>query len=141
MWNLDSTVDRDVPCASVSACYRELPGGIRVPCDSAARSPACTGVIPAGQPHYHRDWGSLEESPDTRRYCRHCVREMNDRCSANKGPILVRVELTYSDGSVAYLEGDAADDWDRVESGASVMAGIHGFQGKSLPWQRRSTRA
>ena len=138
MWDLDDVLDRDVPCASVTACYRELPNGDRVYCDSAARSKNCTGTVPAGEPHYHlhRGWKGPDENADAGRYCRHCVREMNDRCHADEGPLLVRVALTYSDGSVSSLEGDAADDWNRSMQGASFMAGIHGYQGKKLPWHR-----
>lgn len=142
MWDLDSTLNRDAPCASVDACYHELPDGTRAPLDSAARSKECTGTVPAGQSHYHmhRGWAGPEQNPDAGRYCRHCVREMNDRCHTDEGPILVRVELTYSDGSTSYLEGDAADDWNRSTQSVAFVAGVHGCQGKALPWQRRGEK-
>lgn len=135
MWTFNATLDHDVPCASVGACYQELPGGIRKPLDSAARSKDCTGIIPAGQAHYHRHagWEDLKEEA-AYRYCRFCVRGMNDRC-ASEGPILVRVELTYSNGVVRYLEDEAAEDWGHQANGAAVMAWAHGCEGRALPWK------
>lgn len=48
---------------------------------------------------------------------------------------LVRVELTYEDGSRAALEGEAAQEWERGASACIQTAWTRGVRMPELPWQ------
>mgnify|MGYP001612308784 FL=1 len=39
---------------------------------------------------------------------------------------LTKVELTYSDGSIDWLEGQDAEEWLTIVNGAFMMDAIHG---------------
>ncbi len=132
MWTFNSTTDHEVSCSSVGCIQKRLADGSWVPADSAARSKDCTGVIPAGQPHY-----LSEHQVPPARWCQFCVREMNDKCGASSAnePILVEVALAYSDGTIRFLDGEAADDWGRQCGATDMVAWAHGITREPLPWK------
>lgn len=113
------------------------------PCYNFARGKAdeCTGVIPAGQPHSCWIGASLDivkGEPDhplnTPRTCVHCVRAMNWKVYEN-AKLLVKVELTFSDGSKRVLEGEDALIWDEAAASTSVNAWVHGQEFPKLSWK------
>lgn len=143
MWTFNATLDHEVPCASVGRLQSEAFDGTTGPHDNLARSKDCTGVIPAFQKHYDEYLGIPEDlrlnGPNGDRYCQFCVREMNDHISdPNDKPILVRVELTFSDGTIKYLEDEAADDWSRKINAGMANAWVHGNRANIAKWKERS---
>ena len=101
-----------------------------IPCyfaDRPGRTPECTGTIPTGQP-CHSIGADL--------ICIHCVRFINGKERGDKS-ILVRVELRFSDGTVRWLEGDDADDWDNACTTQGSLAFVHGQAFPRLNWQER----
>lgn len=119
MKKFNAKLNHDIPCASSKGAPWSNIG-----------SPECEVTIKAGTPHYH--WESMVE--DTR-FCRSCVREQNWKYRNTKLSILVRVELTYHDGSKRVLEDDAAHDWESEVSGMSAIAAVHGSEAPTIMWR------
>lgn len=132
MWNFNDKLGHDVICHASEA------GGAHI------RAPECIGLILAGDPHYNWRGASLglpglsdDDPRNAVRYCRSCVRRMNwSTTYERKDKILVKVELTYHDGSKSVLDGEAADDWDSAAASTSVMSSIHGVSFPALPWKK-----
>lgn len=53
---------------------------------------------------------------------------------------LVRVELTYADGTRGVLDGEAAGQWERACSAVVQSAHVHGVRMPALPWQELPAR-
>jgi hypothetical protein len=116
---LNAKLDHDVPCAAAKG----LPW-------SRIGSPECEVTIKAGTPHYH--WETMVE--DTR-FCRSCIREQNWTQRGLSWPLLVKVELTYHDGSKRVLKDDAAHDWESKVSAMAVMEAVHGGEVTPFMWE------
>jgi hypothetical protein len=54
--------------------------------------------------------------------------------STYKNGEVVKVQLTFSDGTVRTLEGEAASEWGVVVAGQGVMAFIHGMPCEEFAW-------
>lgn len=94
----------------------------------------CEKVIKAGTPHYCMN-KEIGGSPERRfRWCRNCVRGYN-WSGYKEGPVLVKVELTYSDGSRKWLEGEEALDWQDTVISHWTMAYVHGVGGAKIEWK------
>lgn len=50
---------------------------------------------------------------------------------------LVKVELTYDDGTIAFLENEQAQLWDDACKAMSANSTIHGVPFPRLEWQER----
>lgn len=129
MWDFNDKLDHATECYSVE---REN-----------LRGDGCAGIIEAGEPHHA--WHGVAKGihgldfdhPDNRpRLCRHCIRANNWRNYKDKS-LLVKVELTYSDGSKRWLEDEAALDWERSANTQAVMSFAHGLESKPLPWKEK----
>jgi hypothetical protein len=54
--------------------------------------------------------------------------------------VTVKVEITYSDGSIARVEGDEAAKWAEAAKSTAVIAAIHGCPFPALHWIEEAPR-
>ena len=63
---------------------------------------------------------------------------MSDTTQSRK---LIQVALTYDDGTRAWLEGDAAQEWANAANGCISLAYAHGVEMPDLPWEEMKISA